>query len=222
MKKYYLFKMNSFILNILSLIILAILVFILWLIKGNSLLVAFDGSIKMTILFMIPYFVLHEILHSLAYVLNGADFKNITYGIHLEKGVLCCLCKQKIKKSNILISLLYPFTIIGLITLVAGFCLNNYTLIFLSIMNIAGCSGDLIMFYNLSRLKDYEFSEYDDPLAFAIYTKEDLSKKKLIGLDYVGKKEKLEIKDKRKISISKVSGAFIISYLVLAIANVIW
>ena len=37
---------------------------------------------------------------------------------------------------------------------------------FLSVMNISGCSGDFIMFYDLVRLSEFEFSEYDDPISF--------------------------------------------------------
>ena len=42
--------------------------------------------------------------YTISYVLNGADFKKVTYGAHLEKGVLCCLCKQNISKRDLQVS----------------------------------------------------------------------------------------------------------------------
>ena len=58
---------------------------------------------------------------------------NITYGIALEKGVLYCMCKQPTSKKVIMTSLLFPFTIIGIFTLIIGTSLNSYYLVLLSI-----------------------------------------------------------------------------------------
>ena len=143
-KKYYLFQLKPFELNVVSLLLIVLMFLI-----TAALRVPFDLGDKgfaLVFAFMIPYFILHEILHSISYVLNGADFKKVTYGAHLEKGVLCCLCKQNITRRNILCSLLFPFVIIGVITYIIGILINSPVLILLSIMNISGCSGDLMMF----------------------------------------------------------------------------
>ena len=214
---YYLFKMNSFLLNGISLVLIALCCFIFYLIYGNDTINVLSKSMNIVIVLYLPYLILHEQLHSLAYVIYGADFKNITFGAHLEKGILCCLCKQKIDKRNILHSLLYPFVIIGIITLIIGIIINYPLLVILSLTNIAGCSGDLVMFYHLRKLNNFEFSEYDDPVAFALYTKEDFSKLKMFGLDYVERKAKLEIKDLRKVVISKPSIITLILFYLLIV-----
>lgn len=201
-KKYYLFEMQPTSLNIISILILFVVVIFTVLLGKFSII--FDNY-GISLILMLPYLVLHEILHSVAYVIHGADFKNITYGAHMEKGILCCLCKQNITKKNILISLVYPLIFIGIITYVIGILTNCGILIFLSILNISGCSGDIIMFIALSRLENFEFSEYDNPLAFGLYTKEDLSNKKMFGLKYLGTQDELEKKDLKKVRISKVS-----------------
>ena len=216
-KKYYVFKMNGLILNILSFILLIIMLIITGLIK-NSVVITHNEFV-LAFVFMIPYLLLHEVLHSLSYVINGADFKNVTYGIHLDKGVLCCLCKQNITKRNILISLISPFIIIGVITYMLGILFNNNILIFLSIINISGCSGDLIMFYDLMRLKDFDYSEYDDPISFGIYTTNDLCNKKLLGLDYVECVDKLKITNLKKFNISKISIIILIIFMLVMIIN---
>ena len=217
-KKYYLFEMKAGTLNIVSMV----LFFALLLLTGNILqdqTIELSDLMSKSMLYMIPYFVFHEILHSISYVLHGADFKNITYGAHLEKGILCCLCKQNVSKRNILTSLLYPFIFIGIITYIIGIIFNIPVLILLSIMNISGCSGDLLMFYSLSRIKNFEYSEYDNPTAFGLFTEEDLSNKKLPGLKYVGTKNELERKDLKKVTISKTS---IISFIIIELLGVLY
>ena len=117
-KKYYLFKMNMKVLNIFSIILMIISAGILLLIYKDNTFTVLKKVYEPFILIYIPYLVFHELLHSLAYVLYGANFKNITYGAHIEKGVLCCLCKQNINKKNILFSLMYPFFFLGIVTLI--------------------------------------------------------------------------------------------------------
>ena len=189
-KKYYIFEMNAIILQVISVIILIVML-ILTAYLSNTIIIT-NQDLKLIFLLIIPYLILHELLHGVAYVINGANFKNITYGAHLEKGILCCLCKQNVSKRNILISLLFPFIIIGVITYIIGILINNTVLIWLSILNISGCSADLIMFLDLLKLKDFEYSEYDNPMAFGLYTSKDLSKTKLFGLKYIGEAKALE------------------------------
>ena len=204
-KNYYLFKMDTRFLNWLSLVLILICFLIFYIIYGKDTIDLLYYNLNMVIILYLPYLVLHELLHSLGYVIYGADFKNITYGAHLEKGVLCCLCKQRISKRNILYSLLYPFFIIGIFTFILGIIINSPLLIILSTINISGCSGDLVMFYHLSKLNDFEFSEYNDPIAFGLYTKEDFSNLNMFGLTYIGKYPRLDKDDLRKVVISKKS-----------------
>lgn len=222
-KKYYLFEMKTGPLNVVSILLMIGMIILTGNIMQEQTIDIMAISAQL-FLYMLPYFALHEILHSIGYVLNGADFKYITYGAHLEKGVFCCLCKQNVSKRCILISLLFPFFFIGVVTYIIGIVFNIPILILLSIMNISGCSGDLIMFYSLSKLKNYEYSEYDNPISFGLYTEEDLSKKKLPCLKYVGTKDELERNDLKKITVSKSSIVIMIGFLLfglLACAGII-
>lgn len=214
-KKYYVYEMNGVTLQIISVIFLIIMLFITFYFSNEITMT--DKDFELIFLLIIPYLILHELLHSLAYVINGAKFKNITYGAHLEKGILCCLCKQNISKRNILISLLFPFVIIGVITYIIGTLTNNIVLIWLSILNISGCSADLIMFFDLLKLKDFEYSEYDNPMAFGLYTNKNLSKTKLFGLKHIGETKSLEKNNMKKISISKFSIITFIIFIILGI-----
>ena len=93
-KKYYVYEMNGVTLQIISVIFLIIMLFITFFFFNEIIMT--DKDFELIFLLIIPYLIFHELLHSLAYVINGAKFKNITYGAHLEKGILCCLCKQNI------------------------------------------------------------------------------------------------------------------------------
>ena len=214
-RKYYLFKMNTVLLNVFSIILIILVCLIFYLIYGNNSLSIIHNNLDAVIILYLPYLMFHELLHSLAYVIYGANFKNITYGAHLEKGVLCCLCKQNISKNNILHSLLYPFIFIGILTLILGIIINNSLLVILSLINISGCSGDLIMFYHLRKLNDFEFSEYNNPIAFALYTKKDFSKLKMLGLDFVEVNTSIDRSDLQKIVISKSSIIILVLFYLL-------
>ena len=214
-KKYYIFEMNGVILQVISIIILIVMLILTAYLSNNIIIT--NKDLKLIFLLIIPYLILHELLHGVAYVINGANFKNITYGAHIEKGILCCLCKQNVSKRNILISLLFPFIIIGVITYIIGILINNTVLVWLSILNISGCSADLIMFLDLLKLKDFEYSEYDNPMAFGLYTSKDLSKTKLFGLKYIGEAKALEKNNMKKVSISKFSIITFIIFIILGI-----
>ncbi len=210
-KKYYVFEMNLKWLNIFSIILL---LFFFLIAIAFDVKINFTGSSWIiTLILFIPYLILHELLHGFSYVLHGAKLKNITFGAHLEKGILCCLCKQNVSKKNILISLVYPFFWIGIVTYIIGIILNNSVLTLLSIINLSGCSGDLMMFFSFLKLKDFEYSEYDNPTSFGLYSENDLSQERLFGLNYIGTKEELEKNDFKKITISKTSILFLFLFL---------
>ena len=210
--KYYLYEIKTGTLNIISILLLVIMI-------GLTIVFVDEININMvtSLVLLIPYLILHELLHSLSYVIHGAKFNRVTYGIHLEKGIMCCLCKQDITKKNILISLLYPFIFIGLITFILGIVYKSGMLIFLSICNISGCSADLVMFFDFLKLKDFKYAECDNPLYFGIKSSEDLSNKEMFGLRRIGTVDKLEQNDLKKFSISKVSMITIVIFIVIII-----
>ena len=73
------------------------------------------------------------------------------------------------------------------------------------------------MFLDLLKLKDFEYSEYDNPMAFGLYTTKNLSKTKLFGLKYIGETKSLEKNNMKKISISKFSIITFIIFIILGI-----
>lgn len=214
-KKYYLFKFDFLLINIFSLFLFFLMYLISYFIFDYNIFssLLFDKTNWFLILFYyLLYTFLHELLHAIAYIIGGAKAKNITFGIMLEKGILYCLCKQNISKRNILTSTMFPLFFIGIVTYIIGVTYNLDILTLLSIFNISGCSGDIVMFMFISKLKNIEFSELDDPVYFAIYSGKDVSKIKHFGLKYEGKVEKIKREDKRKIVVS-IFSIFLLLFL---------
>lgn len=177
------------------------------------------------IVLMFAWMVLHEIIHGLAYQINGANSKNITYGCVLEKGIFYCKCGEFVDKKNIIMSLLSPFVLIGVITLIIGLLINSVMLIALSIVNISGAGGDLTMFwFFIHRDNDLRFKELGDSTRFCLETKEDLRNKKLFGVKLVKEVEddkEIEEETPKKITITKGSMGFLIFFAIILIIDIV-
>ena len=145
-------------------------------------------------------------------------------GILLEKSICYCMCKQLISKKRILISLLMPLIFIGIITLIIGIFINDMTLIVLSILNISGCSGDIIMFMFAVKLpNDIKYYDLDDPTSFNIMTNKEINPKpfglKLMGIDDYNE-EIIKAKENKKITISKWSSIILLILIIAIIVSI--
>ena len=95
-------------------------------------------------------------------------------------------------------------------------------LFLLSISNIVGCIGDIIMFIFIIRLnKNIKFSEYNDSTSFGIKSKNDISNMKPFGLKYLGTEKELNRTINKKINISKLSLIFIL-FIIIALIYIIF
>lgn len=209
-KKYYLFQMNTTWLTIISTLLFIVLIAFALLTTKSLVVASIEKAVTMNLalfwIMLFGYLFLHELLHSLAYVIYGGKFSKIIYGIALEKGILYCLCKQNISRNNILHSLMFPLFFIGIVTYVLSVVFNLPMLLALSIFNLSGCSGDIIMFMFISKLdKNIEYTELDDAISFAIYSDKDVSKISHFGLNYIGENDSVLRNDFQKIKVSKAS-----------------
>ena len=211
--KYYRYSMDMKKLNIFCVIIMVFVFIIIGCLGIFSYL-----DFRCLILYFFWMF-LHEFIHGIGFYVSGAKHKNIVYGANLEKGIFYCMCKEKISKKGIMTSLLFPFVFIGIITLVIGFIINSPILIILSLLNIAGCAGDIAMIVSFIKLPDFSYLDLDDCTGFVLVSKSDLSKYKLFGMDLIesGSYSKLgKASNYKKFTISKLSW-IVFGLLVLAL-----
>lgn len=223
MKKYYKFEINTLMLQIVCNILPILLIIIF-----NNTIKALTNYAKDTIFWAILlgtillWYCLHEIIHGMAYRMTGTKKENLTFGMAIEKGVFYCLSNQEITKKSVLISLLAPLVVIGIITLIISIIFDLPLLCLLSIINIGGSTGDIIMFLYIVRLdKDLLYKELGEATSFILITKEDLTKTKYIGLKLIEPgeytKDKFENKNIKKINISKVSYIVLTVYLIILV-----
>lgn len=159
----------------------------------------------------------HEFLHGVGFRLSGVRSNSIIYGACLEKGILYCMCKEKISKNGIIVSLLFPFLFIGVFTFLIGLFFHNYVLVLLSLFNIVGCVGDLCMFFSFLRLPDFNYVDLDECDSFVLISESDLSNSKLFCMDLVesGNPDSLVSNNFKKINISKFS--YILFFILLIV-----
>ena len=206
---YYTYELDMVFLNILSLVIFGVVWGIVMFISHGEFMWDSDG-VGLLLLLMILWLMFHEVLHGIGFSLfPEVKKKNIVFGMELEKGVFYCMCKQKITKKVILTSLLFPFTFIGVVTLIWGMMIHSYLLVMLSILNISGAVGDLVMtWYFLKVPNDVIYLDLDDSTSFTVLSDKDLSKVKVRGVrlrDSGVYKDNMVAKDYRRVVISKAS-----------------
>lgn len=177
--KYYKISFNMMILNILSIFVFLIS-YIFICLFGYYCYVDFN-----CLILYVFWMFLHEFLHGVGFYIMGVGHRYIIYGASLEKGIFYCMCKNSVSKKIILVSLLFPFMLIGIVTLVLGFIFNVPILVILSLFNIAGCTGDICMFFSLFRMPQFSYVDVDDCSSFYLISSSDVSKHRLFGLKLI-------------------------------------
>lgn len=219
MKKYYKFEMNLEFLNIFA-IVLFIVGYIIMQLLGYDL---WSNSYSHNIfIYMLIWFLLHEAIHGIGFTLLGKNnYKKIVFGIELEKGIFYCACKQVISKANIILALILPLIIIGFITLGIGMSINSNILIFLSLVNISGAAGDIVMTLAILRMKNIEYLDLDDTTGFYILSNNDLYGKSYPGLRITKDGEYdsniMISKDYTRFKVTKKSWYIIICLIIITI-----
>lgn len=220
-QKYYTYQLDMVYLNVLAIIIFVVVWLFVFMFGEKEYLFS-DDSVGYLIIFMILWLMLHEVIHGIGFgIFKSVKKKNICFGMALEKGVFYCMCKQKISKKVILTSLLFPFTFIGVITLIIGMFIHSYYLVMLSILNISGAVGDLVMtVYFLRAPNDIVYLDLDDPTSFTVLSHSDLTNMNVKGVKLIESgiyNDKMEAHDKRRIVISRASCVILIIMIVIAI-----
>lgn len=219
--KYYKYKIKLGVGNIFASIILILLLILLYFTFDNY----YFNLTYNKVLMMIGYFILHELLHYIGYLINkNVKNKDLCLGMCLEKGVMYCRCTNEISRTAVMISLLTPFTVIGIISLIISYIFDMPFLAFLSVSNIAGSYFDILMFIQMLKMpKDIKFAEYDECDAYYIISNKDLTNIKTKGISLVEtdkyNKIKLKSKDNKKIEISIFS--IIILIILVALSFII-
>lgn len=216
--KYYTYKLDLMILNILAVVMIVFMTILTFMITGS---LSFIENVNLfSFIMIVLWMILHEILHGIGFMsLGKVNRNNVVFGAELEKGIFYCMCKEKISKTNILIALLFPLFFIGIITYIIGIFIGNDLLVLLSIFNISGAIGDILMTIDILMMpKDIMYLDLDDTTSFTILSNEELSNKKFfsIKLSKYGKySDRIKAKDYKKLKVSKGSFYVLIFFIIL-------
>ena len=222
--KYYTYKLDLLIMNILAVVLMTFLMILTCFITKS---VDFIDKINVfTFVCLFFWCFLHELLHGIGFIILGkVNKKNIVFGVELEKGIFYCMCKEKVTKANILIALLFPVVFIGIFTYLIGIYFGSTLLIILSILNISCAIGDLLMALDICLMpNDIFYIDLDDTTSFTILSKNDLSKNKYFSiiLNKHGKyNDSIRAKDYTKLKISKGSKYFIVFFIILFMISIL-
>lgn len=217
--KYYKYQIKTINMNYIALIIIIIEFFIV----SKTYRGDIDTIGGIELLLMLLWFILHEFLHYIGFLVNkGVTIKSLVLGIYFEKGILYCMCRKLVDKKSILIALNFPLFFIGILTLVLGYIFKNYTLVFLSIVNIAGAVGDVLMTIQISKFpKDIKYIDVDDATGYYIISKSDISNVKVPQIKLIESglydPDKFKSEDQRSIVITKTSRIILIIFIILSI-----
>ena len=156
--------------NILFTIILLILFIIM-----NALIhqrFSADFSFSDILIVFTGYLVLivcHEAFHLIGFMLFGkVKYKDLDYGVNLKLGVAYATTKKPLKNAAMKKALLLPFWTTGIIPTLFGFYFDNFILVILGALLIAGAIGDFQMYKELRKYPNDAMVK-DDPKEPKLY-----------------------------------------------------
>jgi len=124
----------------------------------------------------IVFVVVHELIHGVTWAMFCEDrFKSISFGFIKEYLTPYCTCSQPMKKYQILIGSLMPTIILGFILGVVSILTSSQMLLIVSVLNILGGGGDLMVTFKLlkykSPSKDTLFIDHPYEIGTAVFEK---------------------------------------------------
>ncbi|MEG0260218.1 MAG: DUF3267 domain-containing protein [Lysinibacillus sp.] len=116
---------------------------------------------------------LHEVFHLIGFMIfGGAKYKELDYGLNLKLGVAYATTTKPICNAAMKKALLLPFWTTGVVPTLIGFTIDNYTIVLLGAMLIAGAIGDFYMYKELRKFPNDAFVKDDPKLPkLYVYTK---------------------------------------------------
>ena len=96
--------------------------------------------------------ILHEIFHLIGFILFGRiPYKELDYGINLKLGVAYATTKKPLTNAAMKKALLLPFCPTGILPTIIGLTLDNFVIVIVGALLIAGAIGDFYMYKELRK-----------------------------------------------------------------------
>lgn len=221
MKKYYKYELNMIIANILSIVMFIVPIIILTILKFDF----YSSNNSLFLIELFLYFIIHELLHGLGFLIFAKNKKNIKFGITLEKGVLFAACQEKINKKAALISIALPLVVLTFITFPIGILFKLPNLVSLSILNFGGAIGDILMFILISRApSDVLYIDYNTDIGCYLLSENNLENYTSFGFkltEYGNESDKRIDESIKRLYVSKTSAIILGVLIIISILEII-
>ena len=155
-------------------IILTVILLLLFIIINAFIHQRFSVNFSLTDILIVSacYFLLialHEAFHLIGFMLFGkVKYKELDYGVNLKLGVAYATTKKPLKNAAMKKALLLPFWTTGVIPTLIGFSIDNFIIVILGALLIAGAIGDFHMYKALRKYPN-DATVKDDPKEPKLY-----------------------------------------------------
>jgi hypothetical protein len=112
----------------------------------------------------------HESLHYCGFVLlNGVERKYVNFKFNRENMTPYVVCGVNTSVIRYKVASILPFVTLGASSTIYGLFLNNSTVFVVGLLNIVVCSGDLILYFLLSRMNNQSIvSRHTQRIGFVV------------------------------------------------------
>lgn len=179
------FKTHDFTLGLVYVNIMSVVVTMPFLVLLAILFLRIHGHLSLLfnfqqyLLFIIVYLILiivHELIHGITFALFAKEhLRSISFGFIVQYLTPYCTCKEPLKKSEYLLSVLMPTILLGIIPCLVSIFNGSSILFVLGAFMIIGGGGDILISLKLLRNpynKDAIYIDHPYQCGFVAFVKE--------------------------------------------------
>ena len=116
--------------------------------------------------------ILHEAFHLIGFMIFGrVSYKDLDYGVNLKLGVAYATTSKPLLNAAMKKALLLPFWTTGVVPTAIGFALDNFLIVIVGALLMAGAIGDFYMYKELRKYPNDAIVK-DDPKEPKLYVYE--------------------------------------------------
>lgn len=116
--------------------------------------------------------ILHEAFHLIGFMIfGGVPYKDLDYGVNLKLGIAYATTSKPLTNAAMKKALLLPFWTTGVVPTVIGLALDNFLVVIVGALLMAGAIGDFYMYKELRKYPNDAVVK-DDPKEPKLYVYE--------------------------------------------------
>lgn len=151
---------------------LVILALVIWILAGRGpVWLAGRDYLATFLVFLVTAFI-HELLHGAGWCLGTKDgWKSMYIGVMWELLTPYCHCREPLTPGKYIFGALLPGFVLGGGLYLAAFVTGSTPLLWLSMLNILGAGGDLLIVWYARKYKDGYVLDHPTECGFVIFQK---------------------------------------------------